>query len=202
MALLEQTLQTALNKVLALDPELPEKLQKFEGKIIALEFTGLDLTLFLLPRASGIEVRRGLDAGTVADATLRGSPLAMCKMGLSRDAAPLLLKGEVEITGDMRLGRAFKAVLTGMQIDWEELLSKVTGDVLAHEMMRQGKSLLQWGRQGGASLAMDVSEYLQEESRLVVTAAELQQFYDHVDELHADAERFEARLKQFAGERH
>lgn len=198
MQLLEQTLQTVLNKALALDPELPSRLQAFEGKIIALEFTGVNQTVYLLPREGGIEVKRQIDGEP--DATLRGSPIAMCKMGLSRDVAPLLLKGEVEIIGDMRLGRAFKAMLAEMDIDWEEQLSHITGDALAHELVRQGKKFLQWGKTSGESLALDISEYLQEESRDVVTAAELQQFYDDVDELHADVERFAAKLKHYAQE--
>ena len=198
MQLLEKTLQTVLNKALALDPELPSRLQAFEGKIIALEFTGVNQTVYLLPREGGIEVKRQIDGEP--DATLRGSPIAMCKMGLSRDVAPLLLKGEVEIIGDMRLGRAFKAMLAEMDIDWEEQLSHITGDVLAHELVRQGKKFLQWGKTSGESLALDISEYLQEESRDVVTAAELQQFYDDVDELHADVERFAAKLKHYAQE--
>ncbi len=198
MQLLEKTLQTVLNKALALDPELPSRLQAFEGKIIALEFTGVNQTVYLLPREGGIEVKRQIDGEP--DATLRGSPIAMCKMGLSRDVAPLLLKGEVEIIGDMRLGRAFKAMLAEMDIDWEEQLSHITGDALAHELVRQGKKFLQWGKTSGESLALDISEYLQEESRDVVTAAELQQFYDDVDELHADVERFAAKLKHYAQE--
>ena len=198
MQLLEQTLQTVLNKALALDPELPSRLQAFEGKIIALEFTGVNQTVYILPREGGIEVKRHLDVAP--DATLRGSPIAMCKMGLSRDVAPLLLKGEVEIIGDMRLGRAFKTMLAEMDIDWEEQLSHITGDALAHELVRQGKKFLQWGKTSGESLALDISEYLQEESRDVVTAAELQQFYDEVDELHADVERFAAKLKQYTQE--
>ncbi len=196
MQLFEQTLQTVLNKALALDPELPSRLQAFEGKIIALEFTGVNQTVYLLPREGGIEVKRQIDGELVA--TLRGSPIAMCKMGLSRDVAPLLLKGEVEIIGDMRLGRAFKAMLAEMDIDWEEQLSHITGDALAHELIRQGKKFLQWGKTSGESLALDISEYLQEESRDVVTAAELQQFYDEVDELHADVERLAAKLKHYA----
>ena len=198
MQLFEQTLQAALNRALALDPELPSRLRAFEGKVIALEFSGINQTLYLLPHEGGLDVKCQIDGAP--DATLRGSPIAMCKMGLSRDVAPLLLKGEVEIIGDMRLGRAFKAMLAEMDIDWEEQLSHITGDALAHELVRQGKKFLQWGKTSGESLALDVSEYLQEESRDVVTAAELQQFYDEVDELRADVERLAAKLKHYAQE--
>lgn len=199
MALLEHTLQTAINKVLALDPELPDKLQAFEGKVIELQISGLRQSLFLLPHKGGIDIRRDHDAAP--DTILRGSPVALAKMGLTRDVAPLLLKGEVEIIGDLRLGRAFKRVLSDMRIDWEELLASVTGDVIAHELFRRGKAVAQWGKRSGESLAMDVSEYLQEENRTVVSAGELQQFYDDVDSLHSDVERFAARLNQILRER-
>ncbi len=199
MALLEHSLQTAVNKLLALDPELPDKLQAFEGKVIELQITGINQNLFLLPHQGGIDIRRQYDAAP--DAILRGSPLALAKMGLARDVAPSLLEGEVEIIGDMRLGRAFKRLLSDMQIDREELLSSFTGDVLAHELFKRGRALVQWGRRSSESLALDVGEYLQEESRDVVSAAELEQFCDDVDTLHADAERFAARLSQFVQEK-
>lgn len=190
-----QILESAINKYIALDPELPEKLAQFEGKTICLDITGLEKKLYLLPYDNRIEVRTEVEH--VADATLRGSPVALFKMSMMRNVAPLLLKGELEITGDMHLGRAFKALLADMEIDWEEQLSALVGDEIAHELFKGVRRFSEWGKRSGESLAMDVSEYLQEESRDVVTGAELEQFYAGVDGLRMDVERLQAKVDRF-----
>ncbi len=193
---IDAALEDAINRYLALDPEAPEKLQPFSGKIICIEITGMALTLLLTIEKDRIRVSTD-NTGAVADATLRGSVIALIKMGMQRDVADLLLQGEIEIIGDMRLGRAFKAFLAGMKIDWEEQLSKTSGDVVAHELMKTARKFVGWGRNTTRSLAQDVSEYVQEESRDVVSGAELDGFYQQVDELRMAADRFQARMEHY-----
>lgn len=187
-------LEAAINKYIALDPEMPARLGQFQGKIICLDIVGTGQKLYLSPQQDYIQVDANLDSE--ADAILRGSALALFKMSMSRDVAPILLKGEVEIIGDMRLGRAFKSLLSEMQIDWEEHLSAITGDMVAHELMKGVRNVSNWGKQSSEVIAMDIGEYLQEESRDVVSAPELQAFYNEVDELRGDVDRLQARIKQ------
>ena len=114
-------LETAFNNYLALDPEAPEKLTAFDGKIICIDIRGLNKRIYLLINGSKISVVKQHDAEP--DATIIGSPAALFKLGVHRDSAPLFFAGEVEIRGDTRLGRQFKALLADMEIDWEEHLS-------------------------------------------------------------------------------
>ena len=187
-------LETALNRYIALDPEAPGKLEPFEGKVICLDITGIGQTLFLIPAGGRIEVVDTF-AGD-ADATLRGSPVALFRMGLMQDVTPMLLRGEVEIIGDMRTGRAFKSFLASMRIDWEEHLSRMTGDVVAHEVVKAARSIDSWGRRSLGSLAMDISEYLTEETGDIITDSEIDDFCERVEVLRADLERAEARLER------
>jgi ubiquinone biosynthesis protein UbiJ len=94
--------ETAINRYLALDPEMLDKMEEFSGKVIKLEIIGLNKTLYMLPDSRGIRVRTEYEGE--ADTTLRGTPISLFKMGLAANAAKLLLKGEVEISGDTRLG--------------------------------------------------------------------------------------------------
>ena len=191
-------LETAINKYLALDPEAPEKLREFDGRSICLDISGLNKKIYLEVAGDRLHLLSALEGE--ADATLRGSPLALFRLGMARDTAPLLLSGEVEIIGDMRLGRAFKAMLANMQIDWEEQLSTLTGDAAAHGLMGLARNIRDWTTQAGESVAMDVSEYLQEESRDVVSGAEIEEFCTAVDTLRADVERAAARIERVAQE--
>lgn len=190
-------LESIINRYLALDPEVQSRLAAFDGKVVKLEITGLSQKgegrpLYLFPGDSGIQVLQEY-AGTV-DTVLRGSPVALFKMGLLKNTASLLLKGEVEISGDTRLGHQFKAVFSQMDIDWSEPLSELVGDELAYQLQQSGKQFINWGKQTARSFGFSVSEYLQEESRDVVTETELDIFNNEVDRMREGVDRLQARV--------
>ena len=82
-------------------------------------------------------------------------------------------------------------------IDWEELLSKVIGDVAAHQVGRSIRGLTHWGERASDSLQPDLAELLQHEMRVLPQRIDIEQFLDDVDTLRADFERFELRLSRF-----
>ncbi len=190
-------LEAAINGYLSLDPELPTKLGAFDGKVLCLEFKGTGLKLYL--RAQQGRIRLASDIEGQADTVISGSPAAMLKLGVQDDAASLMFAREIEISGDTRFGRQFRKLLTEMEIDWEEQLSRVIGDVASHQAMRTIDDLLQWGKRAFASFADDAGEYLREESRDIVAEAELRRFCRQVDELRDSTERLRARMNRLRG---
>jgi ubiquinone biosynthesis protein UbiJ len=190
-------LTAAFNRYLALDPEAPEKLRAFDGKLIAIDVRGPNVSIYLAVEGDRVNVVDQHDAEP--DATIIGSPAALFKLGVKRDSADLFFKGEVEIRGDTRLGRQFKSVLAEMDIDWEEQLSRLVGDIAAHRLMSAVGDLRQWGRSAASNFSDDVGEYLQEESRDVVGGAELDMFNQQVDEIRDGAERLQVRIDRLAG---
>jgi ubiquinone biosynthesis protein UbiJ len=192
-------LESVINRYLALDPEMLGKLGEFDGKVIKLEMVGINKTLYMLPNESGIQVLADYDGD--ADTVLRGTPISLFKMGLVSNAANLLLKGEVEISGDTRLGHKFKNVFSQMDIDWSEPLAGLVGDDLAYQLQQAGSKLGRWGKDSVKSVSSSFSEYLQEESRDVVTETELEIFYEDVDRLRNDVDRLQAKINMMIGSR-
>jgi len=189
-------LTSAFNKYLVLDPEAPLKLKAFDGKLISIEIRGPNKNLYLSIHDSNVIVVQDID--TEPDTIISGSPAALFKLGLHRDSAPLLFAGEVEIRGDTRLGRQFKALLATMEIDWEEHLSRLTGDIAAHRIVGLFNEFGIWSRSASSNFTDDMGEYLQEESRDVVSGAEIDMFNQQVDKLRNDADRLEARITRLA----
>jgi ubiquinone biosynthesis protein UbiJ len=189
-------LETALNNYLALDPEAPGKLQAFDGKVICIDIRGPNRKLYLLINDKRITVSRKHD--TEPDASISGSPAALVKLGVHRDSAPLFFAGEVEIRGDTRLGRRFKSLLAEMEIDWEEHLSRLIGDIAAHRMVSVFNEVINWSTSAASNLTDDGGEYLQEESRDVVSGAEMEIFFQQVERLRDDTERLLARTDRLA----
>lgn len=187
-------LTAAFNRYLSLDPEAPEKLKNFDGKLICIEIRGLNKNLYLSINDNQVTVVK--DIADEPDTIISGSPAALFKLGLHRDSAPLFFSGEVEIRGDTRLGRSFKSLLAEMEIDREEYLSRVVGDIAAHRIVGVFHELGKWNRAAANNLADDVGEYLQEESRDIVSGAEIDMFNQQVDILRNDVDRLEARIAQ------
>jgi ubiquinone biosynthesis accessory factor UbiJ len=195
--LIAPVLQTALNAYLSLDREAAKRLKAISGKIIALELTGPNITLLARPVVDTIQIRA--HTGAEPDVVISGSPLALARLGLSKDMAGGLPKGGIEIRGDAEVGRVFREVLTMVEIDWEELLAARIGDIPAHQTGNVIRGLTAGLASAIDKLRMDLSEYLQEESRIVPTRIEVEQFMDEVDLLRGEVDRLEARIERLTG---
>jgi ubiquinone biosynthesis protein UbiJ len=187
-------LEAVFNRYLGLDPDIGSRLAALSGRCIGIELRGLDLTLFIFPDEHGIQLRDHTEGEP--DTVLRGTPLGMMHLGLGGNTEKTLFSGEVVIEGDVETGQAFKAILDELDIDWEEQLSRLTGDVIAHQLgntARRGRHTL---RHGLATLERDIGEYLQEELRVLPTRIETENFSADVTRISIDVERLTARLKR------
>lgn len=189
---LAAVLEKAINQVLALDPETMERLQALQGKVIALELRIINVTLYLIPGVEGLGVFGHFEGEP--DTILGGTPLAMAKMGMSKEAGDALFAGDVEISGDVELGQQFRDILDQLDIDWEEHLSHLTGDVVAHKVGNLVRDVFKWSKQATTTLSQDAAEYLQEESRDLPNRGEVDSFLKDVDTLRSDVDRIEARV--------
>ncbi len=194
------SLEKAFNQYLSLDPETMRELAAMEGRIIAIEISGLDETLYLFPAADGMMILSDFDAE--ADTVITGTPLSLAKLGLSEDAGSVLFSGEVTISGDTRLGNQFKNILSRVNIDWEEQLSRYLGDIGAHQLAKAAQGFSQWFSRSLDSLQMDLGEYLQEESRLTPSNAELNRFIRETDHLRDGVDRLQARVARLEKKKH
>jgi ubiquinone biosynthesis protein UbiJ len=186
-------LEKALNQCLQMDPETLEQVTQLEGKVIALEIQGVAKTIFLVPTATGLRVQSVFEGEP--DVTIRGGVFSLARLGLSDNPSSVFGDG-VEMTGDAHLGRKIQHILDSLDLDWEEQLSHLTGDVLARQLSNTVRGLVDWGRNTADTFGRDVAEYFQEESRDLVVRAELNQFLDSVDTLRSDVDRLDQRVKR------
>ena len=193
-------LESAFNRYLLLDPAAGDRLAGLEGRVIALELRGLDLMLVFRVQGQGIAFID--EPGLTPDTVLRGTPLGITRLGLGRgNATGTLFSGDVEIAGDVETGQAFKAVLDAIDIDWEEQLSRLTGDLLAHQMGNAARHAGSWLDHARLTLERDLSEYLQEELRVLPTRIEIENFIEDIGRLGMDTDRLEARLRRLLAAR-
>ena len=196
---LNRALAKAINGWLGLDPVARSRLSALDGRIIALHLCVLERTIML--RVDNDRITVVPEHELQADTVLHGTPLGMMQLGLGSDAAGTLFSGDVEITGDVETGQAFKAILDEMDIDWEEQLSRITGDVLAHQLGNLARGASDWLRHGSTTLQQDIGEYLQEESRVLPSRIEIENFIADVGDTAMAVDRLEARLQRLRRDR-
>ena len=187
-------LEAVLNRYLRLDPDAMARMAALQPRAIAIELTPLQLTLYVVPGENGIQLRSRLESGP--DTVLRGTPLGLAQLGLGSQGGKTLFSGNVSIEGDVETGQAFKAILDEMDIDWEEQVSRLTGDVIAHQLgntARRAASALQRGRH---TLERDINEYLHEELQVLPTRVEIENFSADVARLGMDTDRLAARIRR------
>ncbi len=193
------TLEAALNRTIALDPEGAAGLVRLQGRLICIELKGFGTRFYLIPGVDELQLFGAYEGEP--DCLLRGSPLALARMGLAEHKEDGLFAGDVEIEGDTRLAQEFGAAMAGISVDWEEQLAHLVGDPLAHQVGAGLRSAGRWGRKSADTLTEDLKEYLQEEARLVPTDYEVRGFLDQVDILRDDVERLTARIERLAHRR-
>ena len=108
----------------------------------------------------------------------------------------MLKNGDLQIDGDVELALQLREVFMNVEIDWEEVASKYMGDTLAYQLGNFSKQINNYKQRSVENFRLDVSEYLQEESRLVPTKIEIDKFLNDVDQLEADIDRLEARTQR------
>lgn len=189
-------LEAALNRYLGLDAGTLSRLAAMTGKVVGVELRGLDITLAMAPHAGGIQLLS--DYHGTPDTIISGAPMSLARLGYGGDRGALFA-GEVQIRGDVALGQRFEAVLRDIDIDWEDHLSRLVGDVAAHQVGRLVRDAMAWGARSADTLGRDVGEYLQEEIRQLPLRDEMDAFIGAVDKLRDDVERLGARVKRLHG---
>ncbi len=192
---ISRSLESVFNRYLRLDPSAGARLASLDGRVIALELRGLDLMLVFSVQDQGIAIID--DPDRKPDTVLRGTPLGITRLGFGRgNATGTLFSGDVEISGDVETGQAFKAVLDAIDIDWEEQIARFTGDMLAHRLGNAARHAGRWLDHTRLTLERDLSEYLQEELRVVPTRIEIDNLIEDIGRLGMDTDRLEARLRR------
>ncbi|RDS82142.1 sterol-binding protein [Dyella monticola] len=185
-----RALETALNHVLALDPESRSKLSALQGRSVQLQLQGVGVALAITVDEGRLNVGPAPETSDLRVAATPGSLLSM----LFRRHSESLPPGKVDIAGDAELARRLEKLASGFAPDFEEAFARAFGDVLGVPLARAVRSALVHARESAAHLTQDGAAWLRDETRLAVAPGEMESFLDDVDALRERAERLEARL--------
>lgn len=181
-----------INAVLSMDPESRRELAMMKDKTLGLEVTDTRLSLCLVVTATGFRLQSG--DGTEPDVCIRGTASGLLGYLLAGRPGSSRPAGAIEVIGDVNLAQEFQSIMKRFEPDWEEAMSRWTGDAVARKfgnLVRESTHVL---KKGLRTLELDVSEYLRFETGTVPDQSEINEFFSKVEELRNDVERLKVRI--------
>jgi ubiquinone biosynthesis protein UbiJ len=184
-------LESLLNRNIAGSSRARGLLSRIAGRSLELRLSVTPLRLRFV--AGTDRVSLGMGGEAPADATIEGSPFTFARLAMG-NPMQTLRAGGAQVTGDGEIAQGFQQLFEAAQPDFEEELSRLTGDVAAHHLANLARDARDFGRRARDTFMQNVAEYLTEESRDVPLRAEVEEFVAGVDALREATDRLDARL--------
>lgn len=186
-------IEKALNRYLSLDPETKNRLHALEGKSITIILKPFNFSFQFYMKRGGVQLLLG--EVYPAEIKIIGTSLSLLSLALAADKKHGFFSDDIVITGNIDQGQQIVDIFDKLEIDWEEQLSKVIGDIPAYEVGSFVRKIKNWSKESAKILWQNIDEYIHEEQPWVPPIEALKDFYDEVDELRMTADRLEARIR-------
>lgn len=169
---------------LHLDPGTRARLQELNGKCIAfiirdqIPYYPDGIIISVLPTPVGIEL------------SASKAPIADASIALyAKDLLPLLQDATVPehllVEGDHELLLKILEIVKQIDLDWEQAIAPVTGDVLAHQIGTRVRDTEKWLSQSFQEARRLASEYMDEELPIAKQSPSFKPFFEGVEKIKA-----------------
>jgi ubiquinone biosynthesis accessory factor UbiJ len=180
-----------MNRRIAGSSRARAMLAALAGRSMELRFAATPLRVRLAESLGTLMIRPAGDER--ADAVIEGTPLSFLRL-VTDDAARSIRAGGMDVRGDAEVAEGFRRLLEAARPDFEEEVSRFTGDAAAHYLAGFARDAAAFGRRAGDTLARNTAEYLTEESRDLPVRVEVEEFLEDVDRLREAVDRLESRV--------
>lgn len=180
-----------LNAALRYDPATRIGLAQLEGKILAVQITAPAITIFVMPMDDELRLMGNWNGNV--DTRITGSLLALAQ--LSQTEIHNLKDSGVTVMGDLSLLADLQRLVKNLDIDWEEMLSQFTGDIVGHQAAQLIRAKFGWAKDRAKDAQRLTGEFLTEELKILPGKPELEDFYRQVDDLRLAVDRAAARVE-------
>lgn len=200
-ALFAATLETSINKLLALDSDSEPRLKALDGA---------RMTAFLSPMPFGItlvfsdkvdvliehedfeEVKSQLGA---KDCCIKTSLDTLPALKETSQLTRLIQQKALFLEGELNVAQQVSSLFKDLDIDIEEIIALRTSDVFAHQSMKTVKAFHEKSMSMLANMGDVVGNAIVEEKKLAAHKLAVMHFSDEVSALRDSTEHLDARLR-------
>ena len=185
-----------LNRVLAKDSYLQSRLKTFLGKSLQIAVHPPGTTVTVLFEQDRIRLLSSpaelLDIEITA--SIRGNVSELLPLLIEKPDRRPLSNPAITITGDINFIQDIYASLHNLDIDWEDYLAPMLGNLITNELSQFGKDLQDWTQQVSSNMKRNVDEYLKEEERIFPKKEQLKDFSEELERLKLKIDRVKAKF--------
>lgn len=192
--------ESLLNTMLKRDAYIAQKLAPFHGKYIEVLASKPDFSLIL-----GFE-DEAIKLSAIDSKTLRISPdasisakaeklLGLLQAGSNERA---LADKDINISGDGTLVQDIHMMIGSLDIDWQDYLGPLLGDILSNELGKIVDASKNWSNAASINIQRNIHDYLSEEARVVPSRLEADSTADRLDQLRLQIDRATAKTELLA----
>ncbi|MBB6519841.1 ubiquinone biosynthesis accessory factor UbiJ [Pseudoteredinibacter isoporae] len=189
------SLERMINSALNYDPASQQRLRQLGNKTLQVCCQSPTITAFVVLEEGQVQLRQHFE-GTI-DCQLKGSAMAIAQLGLSGQHS--LANSGVQVFGSTGLLVDLQSIASDLDIDWEEPLSQLMGDIAGPSLAGLIRKGFGFWRERESAVWQRSGEALSEELHATPHPFELDDFHQAVDNLRDGSARLEAKatkLKQ------
>ncbi|KOO05654.1 ubiquinone biosynthesis accessory factor UbiJ [Vibrio hepatarius] len=191
--LVTAVVETSLNTLIKDDPELGRRLARLKGQVIQVHLKEINKTLTFV-FSQQIDVLANYEGEP--DCYLSLNLAVLPELRDQSNITKLIKQDKLVLEGDIQLAQKFSQLMTDCKPDIEEWLSRATGDVVAHTLVKGAENLGQFVKAQASKHQNHLAQVLTEEWKIAPAPLEVAYFCDQVDDLKSHAARVEAKLNQ------
>lgn len=186
-----------LNRVLAKDSYLQSHIKTFLGKSLQISVHPPGVTVTVLFEQDRIRLLSSPAelVNIEITASIRGNVSELLPLLIEKPDRKPLSNPAITVTGDVNFIQDIYASLHDLDIDWEDYLAPMLGNLITNELSRFGKDLQEWTQQVSSNMRRNVEEYLKEEERIFPKKEQLKDFSEELDRLKLKIDRVKAKFK-------
>ncbi len=191
--LVTAVIETTLNTLIKDDPERGRRLARLKGQVIQVHLKEVNKTLTFV-FSQQIDVLANYEGEPDCYLSLNLSVLP--ELREQANITKLIKQDKLTLEGDIQLAQKFAQLMTDCKPDIEEWLSRATGDVVAHSLVKGASQVGQFMKSQAIKRQNQLGQVITEEWKLTPAPLEVAYFCDQVDDVKSHASRLEARLNQ------
>ena len=186
-----------LNAIVARDAHIAKKLVAFDSKCIeVVSFRpGFSLSIRFEDDSIKLSAIDSQSLGIQTDATITGNAESLLGLLTKNSNQRALADSAIDISGDATLVQDLHVTIESLDVDWQDYLAPILGDVLSNELGEIQSNARDWSKSTGTSMHRGVRDYLSEEARLVPSELEVDSFSNRLDQLRLSIDRVTAKTE-------
>jgi len=192
LTLLLPALEKIINSALKADPDAIAKIACLENQVIEINCDDWQMRFYIICGKQELQFEK----------KYHGAPNTIIK-GTLNHFLHLFIKGAdtqtafhypVDIEGDTHNIEILRNTFKNLDLDFEEKLSQLLGDTLAHRIFSKIKNTKKSLGNAGKKIIDQTKEYIYFEAKSLATRKQVEQFYNDIAKLRDDVERAEAKV--------